>query len=937
MDKEDSMEALRELKKVISEKTEVSRRGFLKGLGALSATAAIYGCGGGGGQSSYSTNAAVGQAVASPADNLTIDPALTTVMVSHPYNCGGRCGFKIWVKNGVMQKVTSLASDIPIAGASALDEDINKPEFRACQRGYSQIKRTYQPDRLKVPLMQTIERGNLNGFVQISWEQAYDTIAGWYQTTIARKSALGYIPASSTTGYNGAGVFNYFGVSVNFAGSPSTDNMAEAKYGLIGSAVNSNGMVDMLNSKFILNIGGNVTVSYTHQFPSHWYFTKAKEAGIPIVTMDTLFTDAAATLSTGFPQYNLPKFISPRPGTDGAILAAMANVIYQKGLHDQNFLQQYCFGFYPGDTCVSQSTMSNPITGVKYAGQTFTTPTGMSFVEYLNSLMTTYGGYQGVLNWASQISGVSPSIIENLAIAYATAKPALIFGVYGGAGRSVSGYYMVMMAIALAAMTGNSNKAGGGPGFVTGGEPTPVTLGSTTNPITTATSYGTISCSAYAAANVILQGTDNRSYAQLRADVLALNKIDLGAYTSTRNDVSGNDGRLRIEMIAADGNAFNQRRGPVSKFLYALQNVKYIYGMDHFITPTMAYCDIVLPQTCHHEYNSFQSKPQVYYCSNKVIPAMYQAMDTNVINAEILNRLGIQYGKYGPQGTATDVQLMAQQWAGASIASSLLAMNPGATLPSFQTLSQQGIFQLPQPVGKAVIGLAAYTAGKFPTDTGKINFFSPFYFYRDQVLGSAYQHSDGGYYRSAFPPKPMYAPPVEGFNSQTGAFLGSYIGAKVKNNQKVVYTLQHNQAHHRRRAHSVYDNVAVLKESWTGVATMNTVDAAARGISNGDVVYVYNDWGCNKVNVVVSNRVTQGTVHIGDGEWYRPSPTETYQAWFDTNGDGIAEMHVVPVDVGGAPNNLQPDRDIGPKEPAVTFDNSFHGNFVEVSLTHPDS
>ena len=47
-------------------------------------------------------------------------------------------------------------------------------------------------------------------------------------------------------------------------------------------------------------------------------------------------------------------------------------------------------------------------------------------------------------------------------------------------------------------------------------------------------------------------------------------------------------------------------------------------------------------------------------------------------------------------------------------------------------------------------------------------------------------------------------------------------------------------------------------------------------------------------------------------------------------------MHAVPVDVGGAPNNLQPDRDIGPKEPVNTFDNSFHGNFVEVSLTHPD-
>ncbi len=931
------MEVLKDLKEALSEKTTVSRRGFLKGLGAFSATAAIYGCGGGG-QSSYSSAPAVGTAVASAADNLTIDPALTTVMISHPYNCGGRCAFKVWVKNGVMMKITSGFADTPANTTTAplpADESVSLPQFRGCMRGYSQIKRTYQPDRLKTPMMQTISRGNLRGFTSISWDQAYDTIAGWYTTTVARKSVLGYIPATG-------GVFNYFGPAVSFAGSPSTDNMAEGVYGTIGSGMTSNGLPDMLNSKFILNIGGNVTVSFTHQFPSNWYFTKAKEAGIPIVTLDPLFTDAASTLSTGFPQYNLPAYINPRNGTDAALFAAMAVVIYANNLHNTAFIKQYCFGFYPGDTVVSQGTFKNPITGVAAAGQTFTTPTGMSFVEYLTGLMTTYGGVSGVLNWASQITGVPAATIQNLGIAYATTKPSFIYGVYGGSARSVGGYYIPMMAVALAAMTGQSNLVGGGPGVTSCADPTPVSLGATTNPTTTATSYGAISCSAYAASNVMLTGTDNRTFAQLRADVLALNKIDLGAYTPTRNDATGNDGRLRVEMIAIhSGNEFNQRRGPMSRLMYALQpggQVKYTYGMDHFITPTLAMCDIILPETCHHEYDSFQSKPLVYYFSNKVIPAMYQSMDSGVIAAEILNRLGIKYGIYGPQGTATARQLMAQQWAGAKIAAGLLAINPTATLPAFETFSQQGIFQLPEPPANAPLGAAAtLTPGKFATDTGKINFFSPFYFYRDQALGSAYQHPDGGYYRSAFPPKAMYGPPVEGFDPVSGAYLGYRIGAKIKNGQPVRYTLQHNQAHHRRRAHSVYDNVALLKENFPAVATMNTADAAARGISNGDTVYVYNDWGCNKVKTIVSNRVSQGTIHIGDGEWYRASMTETYQAWFDTNGDGIPEMHSVPVDVGGAPNNLQPDRDVGPKEPAVTFDNSFHGNFVEVSLTHPDS
>ncbi len=936
------MDALKNLKESIDEKTTVSRRSFLKGLGALSATAALYGCGGGG-QSSYSTAPAVGTAIASPADNLVIDPELTTVMVSHPYNCGGRCLFKVWVKNGVMKKITSGVSDIPRSSAQiAADESINLPQFRGCMRGYAQIKSTYAPDRLKTPMIQTIARGNLRGFVSIPWEQAYDTIAGWYQTEMARQKVLGYLPVMDSF-FSGA-ISNYLGISVSLTGAPSVDNMQQGLYGAVGPLgyLNPNGLGDMLNSKFILNIGCNAAVSFSHHYPIHWYLTKAKEAGIPIVTLDPLTTDTVSPISTGYPQYNLPPHINPREGTDTAILVAMATYIYANNLHNAAFIKQYCFGFYPGDTVVSQSPMASPLTGKAYAGQTFTTPNGMSFVEYITGLMTTYGGVNGVLNWASGISGVPATTIQNLAIAYATTKPSCLFSGWG-ASRTGAGMWFVWMTIALAAMTGQTILKGGGPGFQLDPDPTPVNLGNTTQPITTAASYGTISASWNPVSKVILQGTDNRTPAQLRADILAQNGIDLGAWTTTRNDTAGHDGRLRIEMIGwSYANSVNQRSS-IAAHLQALANVKYIYGIDLFVTPSMAYSDIILPQTCHHEYNSFQSKSQVFYCSNKVIPAMYECTDTGVIAAEILNRLGVKYGKYGPQGSATDAQLMAQQWAGATIAPALLAINPGSTLPSFATFQQQGIFQLPLPIADAVNiaqpGVASLPPGNYFTETGRINFFSPFYFYRDQALGSAYQHADGGYYRCLYPPKAMWAPPVEGFNATTGAFLGYYTGQKVmvSTGKSAVYTLQVSTAHHRRRAHSVYDNVAVLQEDFPEVITMNPADAAARGISNGDYVYVYNDWGCIQQNVAVSKRITQGLIHIGDGQWFRASMSLTYQAWFDADGNGV-KMHTVPVDVGGAPNTVMHNRDIGVKDSfcETAGDNCWGGHFVEVSLTHPD-
>ena len=935
------MEVLKDLKETLVEKTTVSRRSFLKGLGALSATAALYGCGGGGGQSSYSTNAAVGQAVASAADNLTIDPALTTVMISHPYNCGGRCMLKVWVKNGAMIKISSGIADIPAsttAAPLAVDESVNQPQFRACLKGYAIIKKVYQPDRLKTPLMQTISRGNLRGFVSIPWEQAFDTIAANYTTTIARKSILGYIPGMG-------GVFNYFGNAVTLSGASSYENLYQGMYGAIGKfgTIFQNGQPDFLNSKFIILVGLSAGVSNSHQYPIHWYLTKAKEAGIPIVVLDTLTTDTVTSIATGWSKYNLPQHINPRQSTDAALFAAMAVYIYANNMHNVSFIKQYCFGFFPGDTRVSASTLKNPITGVAYAGQTFTTPTGMSFVEYLTGLMTTYGGVSGVLNWASQITGVPAATIQNLAVAYASTTPACLYAGWG-ANRTSACMWTVWMTIALAAMCGQTTQLGGGPGFVGYAEPTPVSLGAATNPVTTATSYPTINASWNPVSKVILEGTDNRTPAQLRADVLVSPGIDLGAWTTARNDAAGHDGRLRIEMICwSTANSVNQRTS-INPFLQALANVKFIYGMDTDMTPSMAYSDIVLPQTTHVEYNSFQSKMMVYYCSNQVINPMYQCMDIQYINGEILNRLGVQYQQYGPQGAATDVQIMAQQWAGATISPTLLAFNPGSTLPSFATFQQQGIFQLPVPPANAANlvtpCVSSIAPGKYPTETGMINFFSPFYFNRDQNLGAAYQHADGGYYRSLYPPKAMWAPPVEGFNATTGAYLGSYTGQKimVSTGKPAVYTLQITTAHHRRRAHSVYDNVAMLKEDYPKVITMNAEDAAARGISEGDYVYLYNDWGCVQQTVCVSKRITQGTVHVGDGEWYRASMSLTYQAWFDADGNGV-KMHTVPVDVGGAPNTLMQNRDVGVRDylsSGTAGDNCWYGHFAEVSLTHPD-
>src|SRR5690606_1611978 len=114
------------------------------------------------------------------------------VSTLHPMHCGGACMLNLHMKDGRVSKVTS-AGDIPREGSYEKDESLVPVQRRACQLGISEKKRIYAPDRLKYPLKQTLERGNVRGFKRISWDEALDTIADWYKEMLPRKDELGYL------------------------------------------------------------------------------------------------------------------------------------------------------------------------------------------------------------------------------------------------------------------------------------------------------------------------------------------------------------------------------------------------------------------------------------------------------------------------------------------------------------------------------------------------------------------------------------------------------------------------------------------------------------------------------------------------------------------------------------------------------------------------
>jgi anaerobic dimethyl sulfoxide reductase subunit A len=820
---------------------------------------------------------------------------MKTVMTFHHVHCVGACMLKLHLKNGDVKKITSHG-DIPREGSYEKDESLLPIQRRACLKGLAEINRIYAPDRLKFPLKQTAERGNIRGFKRISWDEALDTIASWYREMINRKDDLGYLPI-----WDNGGIAPYLGPYLKRFGNFSFGNLVAGMEGSIGDwyRLFGNPTMDIFNSNYIIIWANDIPASMPM---FSFIMMKAKEAGIPITVVESRVTDTVSSMATGFG--DVPGLICVRPGTDAALLSAMANVIYRKSLHDESFLRNYCFGFFPGDNVRSRSPLNHPVSGEPFAGKIFTVPGGQSFIEYLNELQDEHGGYTGVLRWAAQLTGTPADVIEKFAVRYAEARPAFIYSRFnGGAQRTRNGMYFSWMLIALSAMTGNLNKRGGGFGEIRLDDGYTVKL-APAPALTSKISHDAILFSVFKSNDVILNGLDGRTSGQLREDVLAMNKIDLGP-----------DARLKVEMFvkgAGGGDQFNQVQN-INKRVLAWKKLKYTLAYERFMTSTAAWSDIVLPSVTTFEESYFMSRLfSDTFVVNGPIDHMYEAKPDRWINEQIAQRLGMDYGRKG----LTDRGIMEEQWSKVVIPDSYKQINPDIKLPDIEEIIEAANLQLPVPVEKTVVHAASVKPGEFETDTGMINFYSPLFAERNRLVSRV--------------ARAQYVKLHDGYEEilENGGKLGA-TGIK--------YTLQFITPHVSNLANSAFDNIPVLKEQRPHAVEIHPNDAAHRNISDGDMVYAFNDFGCIKLPANITRRIMPGIVAIGAGAWYRPSTTETYEAWFDTDCDGKPEKHVMPVDVGGCVNSITEDLNSGNLDPFSPNSTGLNagGALCEVSKVKP--
>jgi thiosulfate reductase/polysulfide reductase chain A len=296
-----------------------SRRQFLKAAGGMAAAVAVAG---------PMTNM-FGQAQAS-APRAAGSVGATEVFTLCEM-CVWRCGITAKVKDGHIVK---------------LDGNPYHPHSRGvlCPRGQAGLGLTYDPDRIKFPMMRVGQRGS-GQWKRVTWEQALDYVA---QQMLDLKQKFGPQAMIFSTTHNL--IQNQFENLLNAYGSPNYGTQRSLCFNsMIASNMFTFGMEeparDYQDVRYILYTGRNLLEAISNSETQD--LVRAISNGATVVVCDPRFTKTAAKAREWLPI---------RPGGDLAFLLALAQVMVKEKRYDAEFVRRNTTGFEEFAASVMQCT-----------------------------------------------------------------------------------------------------------------------------------------------------------------------------------------------------------------------------------------------------------------------------------------------------------------------------------------------------------------------------------------------------------------------------------------------------------------------------------------------------------------------------------------------------------------------------------------------------
>lgn len=187
------------------------------------------------------------------------------------------------------------------------------------------------------------ERGE-GKFERITWDEAIKTVADNLKRTVEKygnESVYWQYCSGQQSLVNSRRAWwrllNLMGGYLKYYGSYSTAQIGAAMPYTYGGRPGSD-MSEIGNAKLYVTFGGNTLVTRGSGGGKGYQLECAKEKGHPkSIMIDPMYND---TVAAGMDQW-----IPIRPGTDAALVEAIAYELIKNNWVDQDFLDKYCVGY----------------------------------------------------------------------------------------------------------------------------------------------------------------------------------------------------------------------------------------------------------------------------------------------------------------------------------------------------------------------------------------------------------------------------------------------------------------------------------------------------------------------------------------------------------------------------------------------------------------
>ncbi|WP_242369379.1 MULTISPECIES: DMSO/selenate family reductase complex A subunit [Adlercreutzia] len=404
---------------------ELSRRTFVQGsaLAGLGAAAlggsALFGC-----SSELAETGADGKAEPAPVEE--------KIVWNHcAINCPGRCALKLHVVDDEIVRVETYAAD---------SDDMDDIQPRACLRGRAYRAWVNHPDRINYPMKRA--EGSKRGegkYEQITWDEAIEIIARNYQEVIDNYGPEAVYMNYCTGNYGVTArpwfrLLNSLGNGyLAFYGNYSLAQLMWITPYIFGASVGAGSSLSAArDSDLVLMFGTSPVETRQGGAVSHHDYVAMREMTKgKIYVIDPRFNDSLAGRSD--------EWLPINPGTDAALVAAIAHELIANNQVDKEFLDTYCVGF-------DEATLPASAQGQNKSYQDYIMGTGYDKVEKTPE-------------WAAPITGIAADKIRALAGEIAAAKALFVDQGWGPQRRSngeMTGWSICMLPI----LTGNIGLPG---------------------------------------------------------------------------------------------------------------------------------------------------------------------------------------------------------------------------------------------------------------------------------------------------------------------------------------------------------------------------------------------------------------------------------------------------------------------------------------------